>query len=52
VTGFNVWHLMALLALGAILANLIVNPSATTTLVGYIDKVYKWAVNSMMGGNG
>ena len=45
----SVWTLAALIALGVIIANLIVNPNAASTLFGFIEKVYKWAVNSMMG---
>ena len=48
----SVWQLATLIVLGVILANLIINPNATDTLFGVIEKVYKWAVNSMMGGNG
>jgi hypothetical protein len=45
----SVWKLAALIAAGVILANLIVNPGAASTLFGFIEKVWKWAVNSMMG---
>lgn len=45
----NVWTLAILIAVGVILANLIVNPNAASSLFGFVEKVYKWAVNSMMG---
>lgn len=49
--GLNIWTLAVLIAAGIILANLIVNPNASKTLFDALGKVWKWAVNSMMGGN-
>jgi hypothetical protein len=47
----SIWKLAILIAIGVIIANLIINPSAASTLFGYVEGVYKWAVKSMMGGN-
>lgn len=45
----SVFSLAILIAAGVILANLIVNPGAAQALFGFLEKVWKWAVNSMMG---
>jgi len=43
--------IMVLIAVGVIIANLIINPGASSKLFGTLQKVWKWAVNSMMGNN-
>jgi hypothetical protein len=48
----SIWQLATLILVGIIVANLIVNPSFASSAIGFFTKVYKWAVNSMMGGNG
>jgi hypothetical protein len=45
----NFFALAILIAAGAVIANLIVNPGAAKSLFGFLEKVWKWAVNSMMG---
>lgn len=48
----SVWGFATLIVVGVIIANLVVNPGFATTFFSTVKKVYQWAVNSMMGGNG
>lgn len=48
----SAWTLITLVFAGTMLALLITNVTFTQNLINSLTKVWKWAVNSMMGGNG